>query len=65
MKQPKDKSTVDIEDIFLWPDNSVYYYRYEVNEELIRFKGDDYRLNSAESAGMMGSAPCERRLLKG
>lgn len=44
MKQPQDKSTADLEDIFLWPDNSVYYYRYEVNEELIRFKGDDYRV---------------------
>lgn len=44
MKQPEDNKTADLEDIFLWPDNSVYYYRYEVNEELIRFKGDDYRV---------------------
>ena len=39
MKQPQDKLTVDLDDIFLWPDNDVYYYRYEVTEELIRFKG--------------------------
>lgn len=44
MKQPEDNKTDDIEDIFLWPYNDVYYYRYEVNEELIRFKGDDYRV---------------------
>lgn len=44
MKQNEDYVTVDLEDIFLWPDNSVYYYRYEVSEELIRFKGDDYRV---------------------
>ena len=42
MKQPQDKSTVDLEDIFVWPDNDIYYYRYEVTEEIIRFKGYDY-----------------------
>lgn len=43
MKQPQDNRTTDLEDIFIWPDTSdVYYYRYEVDEELIRFKGEDY-----------------------
>lgn len=39
MKQPEDKFTVDIEDVFIWP-NGEWCFRYELSE--MTHKSDDY-----------------------
>lgn len=41
MKQPQDKSTVDLEDIFVWP-CGTWCFRYE--SEQMKHLSDDYRV---------------------
>lgn len=41
MKQPEDTVTLDIEDIFVWPDGG-WCYRYERNE--MQHKSDDHTI---------------------
>lgn len=56
MKQPKDKKTVDIEDIMLWPDGE-WCYRYELSE-FMKERSDDFRviyLGSKEWCAIIGA----------
>ena len=39
MKQPEDNKTVDLNDMFCWPDGTLCY-RYELTE--YEWKSDDY-----------------------
>ena len=52
MKQVQDNKTVDMEDIFIWPDQS-WCYRYEYNE-VGESKSDDFYVLEFGSPAWIG-----------